>query len=232
MEGDIESYRRDGDGSVVDMLAQVSERLSLESKGEAPQLPPAPHALDVSEADLDEFPSATDRDEDMAHALELLQHASMLVQLENEGFMEEHFVEELEEKEAKKYLPGGNCYAGIWPVFEKQFWLDSIILIFLGAFLGLACIGYQYAITSAPRAYLTVDNPGFPNENVGYFEGQLWWIGIGAGCGLVVGAVRELLNLQYVCLCPRHVFPCPLSDCIPLFYGSIMFAGRFWALWL
>ena len=98
--------------------------------------------------------------------------------------------------ETFEFLPGKRAYAGIWPRFERQFWLDSGILVLLGGFLGLVNIGYQYAITSAPKAYLPVDNPGYPLTSVGYFEGQLWWIGIGAGTGLVVGVLREIFDLR------------------------------------
>jgi len=198
------------------------------------------------------------REGQRAKALDMLRHASMLVQMENEAFMAEFAdqrgstsasasgrtsgrVEEGEVGDAEggqpevgssgspsgdddvsSYLPGKEDYAGVWPVFSQQFWVDSIILIVLGGVLGLAlvltssdsaqryktltracthvsdnsCIGYQYAITSAPVAYLTVDNPGYPLENYGYFEGQLWWIGIGAGTGLFVGLLREVLNLR------------------------------------
>ena len=143
---------------------------------------------------------ARERERGTTDALKMLQHASMIVQMENEDFIEEHVgmmepsgeafpyshreeegrgQERVDEEDVSasgaKFLPGKDAYAGLWPVFASRFWIDALLLILLGAFLGLACIGYQYAITSGPRAYLTVDNPGYPLKNVGFGEGQLWW---------------------------------------------------------
>jgi hypothetical protein len=147
------------------------------------------------------------RERGTVDAMKMLQHASMIVQMENEDFIEEHaelmersggaypYREQEGREEGRadegvlassgaKYLPGKDAYAGLWPVFASRFWIDALLLILLGAFLGLACIGYQYAITSGPRAYLTVDNPGYPLENVGFGEGQFWWCV--AGCCLAL----------------------------------------------
>lgn len=152
--------------------------------------------LDLSAMSEEE---ARERARGAAHTMNMLQHASMIVQMENEDFMEEHaemmkmsgetypnlhregvgrgqeLVDEDAPASGAKYLPGKDAYAGLWPVFASRFWIDALLLILLGAFLGLACIGYQYAITSGPRAYLTVGNAGYPLENVGFGEGQLWW---------------------------------------------------------
>ena len=119
------------------------------------------------------------REGQRAKALDMLQHASMIVQMENEEFMAEFTdvrgstsasasgrVEEVEvgdaeggglpgpgvgssgapspspsrDDEVSSYLPGKADYAGVWPVFSRQFWLDSIILIVLGGVLGLALV--------------------------------------------------------------------------------------------
>lgn len=139
---------------------------------------------------------AREREKGTVDVLHMLRHASMIVQMENEDFIEAHaeLMDGSDEEGQYKYpdhevekdkvvdapaearfLPGKDAYAGLWPKFASRFWLDAVLLIILGAFLGLACIGYQYAITSGPRAYLTVDNPGYPLTNVGWGEGQLWW---------------------------------------------------------
>lgn len=150
------------------------------------------HALSEEEA--------RERERGAADAMKMLQQASMIVQMENEDFIEEHaglmdqdgeaypYIHREEEAMGEervdgdvsgpsgaKFLPGKDAYAGLWPVFASRFWIDAVLLILLGAFLGLACIGYQYAITSGPRAYLTVDNPGYPLSSVGWGQGQFWW---------------------------------------------------------
>lgn len=144
---------------------------------------------------------------DFEDAYDMLKHNSLIVQMENRGIMEEK-VEEEEEKSnqktgnllmdsiitGKKSLPGGQHYAAVKKPFT--FWLDSGLIILLGAFIGIVNLGYKYAILKAPMKYLTVGNSDYPNSNVGFAQGELWWIGLGAGTGLVNGLAKVLLRLE------------------------------------
>jgi hypothetical protein len=78
------------------------------------------------------------------------------------------------------------------------FWRNSLLLIFMGIVIGLANLGYKYAITEAPKAFLTADgNEGYPNDKntVGFADGKLWWIAIGAGTGFVNAVAKLLMKL-------------------------------------
>jgi len=78
------------------------------------------------------------------------------------------------------------------------FWRNSLLLILMGIVIGLANLGYKYAITEAPKAFLTADgNEGYPNakNTVGFADGKLWWIAIGAGTGFVNAVAKLLMKL-------------------------------------
>ena len=78
------------------------------------------------------------------------------------------------------------------------FWRNSLLLILMGIVIGLANLGYKYAITEAPKAFLTADgNEGYPNDKntVGFADGKLWWIAIGAGTGFVNAVAKLLMKL-------------------------------------
>ena len=144
---------------------------------------------------------------DFDNAYDMLKHNSLIIQMENREIMEEK-VEEEEEKTnkktgnllvdsivtGKKSLPGGQHYAAIKKPYT--FWLDSGIIILIGAFIGIVNLGYKYAILKAPMKYLTVGNPNYPNAGVGFAQGELWWIGLGAGTGFVNGLAKVLLRLE------------------------------------
>ena len=142
---------------------------------------------------------------DLDDAYKLLQHTSLIIQMENRDIIQDKIQEEGSEDisagafvdaiiTGARAVPGGDHYASFTKPYT--FWVDSAILVFMGAFIGVVNLGYKYAITKAPMAYLTADNPGYPSENVGFAQGQLWWIGIGAGCGLVNGLVKLVLRLE------------------------------------
>lgn len=144
---------------------------------------------------------------DFQNAYDMLKHNSLIVQMENREIMQEK-VEEEEEKAndktgnllvdsiitGKKSMPGGQHYAAIKKPFT--FWLDSGLIILMGAFIGIVNLGYKYAILKAPMKYLTVGNPNYPNSGVGFAQGELWWIGLGAGTGLVNGLAKVILRLE------------------------------------
>jgi len=144
---------------------------------------------------------------DFENAYDMLKHNSLIVQMENREIMQEK-VEAEEEKDnqktgnllvdsiitGKKSLPGGQHYAAIKKPYT--FWVDSGLIILMGAFIGIVNLGYKYAILKAPMKYLTAGNPNYPNSGVGFAQGELWWIGLGAGTGLVNGLAKVLLRLE------------------------------------
>lgn len=144
---------------------------------------------------------------DLDDAYDVLKNTSMIIQMENREIMEEKIEEDNDGSNqktgnllvdsiitGKRSLPGGQHYGALKKPFT--FWIDSGIIILLGGFIGIVNLGYKYAIVKAPMKYLTAGNPDYPNSNVGFAQGELWWIGLGAGTGLVNGAVKVLLKLE------------------------------------
>lgn len=141
---------------------------------------------------------------DLEEAYNHLKDGTMIVQMENADIIKDE-----DEKRGSKKTPespkGGPEFPPwvINPYFAtlKQpnaFWVDSLILILMGGLIGLANLGYKYAITSAPRAYLTIgDDNDYPNSKatVGFATGRLWWIGLGAATGFINAVAKIILKL-------------------------------------
>lgn len=64
--------------------------------------------------------------------------------------------------------------------------------------MGLLCVGYIKAIKQVPEIWASYDNPGFPNDpaTLTWVAGRPWWIGLGAGTGLVVGVLKAAMSLD------------------------------------
>lgn len=135
-----------------------------------------------------------------------LKDGTMIIQMENAELLKEEDAKHGSKKTVGSVKQKGGPEFPPWvinPYFAtlKQpnaFWIDSFILILMGGLIGLVNLGYKYAITSAPQAYLTIgDDNDYPNSKatVGFATGRLWWIGLGAGTGFVNAVAKIVLKL-------------------------------------
>ena len=98
----------------------------------------------------------------------------------------------------KQPAPFDAPFAPLSPPFV--FWLDSVLIVLLGGFLGALGYGYLQAITEATTdGWISADgNAGYPSDpaSLRFGAGRAWWVGLCAGAGLVIGLTRTALDLE------------------------------------
>ena len=80
----------------------------------------------------------------------------------------------------------------------NPFWLDVLVLLLLGGFLG--CVGYAFlkAVSSFTTLWLSADgNAAFPAASTLRFgAGRAWWIALCGGGGMAVGLGKAVLGVD------------------------------------
>lgn len=94
----------------------------------------------------------------------------------------------------------GDAAGMLEPAFAQTaiFWITCFSAVFVGGLCGLACVGYIMGIEQVPLLWSQVGNQGFPDSalSLTYLSGKLWWIGMGAATGLLVGTIKATTHMD------------------------------------
>src|SRR3989338_3508182 len=85
------------------------------------------------------------------------------------------------------------------PLPPFRFWIDFVAVCLMGGFLGLFGVGYVRVITEVPKAWYSADgNDNFPEDEstLSWAAGRVWWIGVGAACGIITGFFKALTDMD------------------------------------
>src|SRR3954454_24849712 len=69
------------------------------------------------------------------------------------------------------------------------FWRLMRTAVVFGVVLAFAALAFLWAVEAGTKLWFTLP------ENPGWLDGQLWWVAVTAGAGVLVGCLRRLTRL-------------------------------------